>query len=193
MAIQDGPRTVVRHEARFVGEMSTLPDLVSKTLTLEPAIKRFAKEISQARDIIFLGRGILYPIALEAALKLKEITYIHADGYAAGELKHGPIALIDAALSVVAFAPSGELAGKTYSNLQEVAARGGRVLLVSDDGDDLHKRNNTWKSLALPKTYDLLSAFTYTVFLQLLAYHAAVQIGTDIDQPRNLAKSVTVE
>jgi glucosamine--fructose-6-phosphate aminotransferase (isomerizing) len=149
-----------------------------------------AREISHARDVLYLGRGINYPIALEGALKLKEISYIHAEGYAAGELKHGPIALVDENMPVIVIAPHDELFEKTISNMEEVAARGGKIVLLTDDESKNHK---TFHRIRVPKAHSFISPMLYAVPVQLLAYHAAVFIGTDVDQPRNLAKSVTVE
>ena len=142
--------------------------------------------------MLYLGRGPMYPIALEGALKLKEISYIHAEGYASGELKHGPIALIDEEVPVVVMAPMDALFGKTVSNMQEVMARGGRVLLVTDPAGAA-EGDGTWRVLGMPPCDPLIAPVLYAVPAQLLAYHAALAKGTDVDQPRNLAKSVTVE
>ena len=142
---------------------------------------------------MFLGRGMHYPIALEGALKLKEISYIHAEGYAAGELKHGPIALIDETMDVVVIAPHDRVFDKTVSNMQEVAARGGRILLITDAPGAEAGAMRGLRTLILPVMPEILTPIVYAVPLQMLAYHTAVQMGTDVDQPRNLAKSVTVE
>jgi len=143
--------------------------------------------------VLFLGRGSAYPIALEGALKLKELSYIHAEGYAAGEMKHGPIALIDDAVPVIVAAPSGPLFEKTASNVQEVVARGGRVVLLSDREGIKRIGDKVWAAIELPKIDPFVAPILYAVPVQLLAYHVAVVKGCDVDQPRNLAKSVTVE
>jgi glutamine---fructose-6-phosphate transaminase (isomerizing) len=143
--------------------------------------------------VLYLGRGINYPLALEGALKLKEISYIHAEGYAAGELKHGPIALIDEDVPVVVIAPRDDLFDKTMSNMEEVAARGGRIVLITDEKGAAENGANAMETIAVPEADPFISPFLYALPVQLLAYHAAVFLGTDVDQPRNLAKSVTVE
>ncbi|WP_111428274.1 glutamine--fructose-6-phosphate transaminase (isomerizing) [Rhodobacteraceae bacterium DSL-40] len=180
-------------EAELAGSLGSLPGLTSRALGLEAEISEIAKEIARARDVLFLGRGGMYPLALEGALKLKEISYIHAEGYAAGELKHGPIALIDEAVPVVVLAPSGPLFEKSLSNMEEVMARDGRILLLSDSAGLETAHGEAWASLELPSTNALTGPIVYAVPAQLLAYHCAIQKGTDVDQPRNLAKSVTVE
>ena len=180
-------------EAARVAELRALPGLMATALGLEPAIAEIAREISHARDVLFLGRGPMYPLALEGALKLKEISYIHAEGYASGELKHGPIALVDEQVPVIVLAPSDALFDKTASNMQEVLARGGRVLLVSDAEGLAAAGAGTWRTLAMPAAPSFIAPILYAAPAQLLAYHAAVFKGTDVDQPRNLAKSVTVE
>ncbi|TPE48552.1 glutamine--fructose-6-phosphate transaminase (isomerizing) [Amaricoccus solimangrovi] len=180
-------------EAGRVEELRALPGLMATALTLEPAIAEIARDVSHARDVLFLGRGPMYPLALEGALKLKEISYIHAEGYASGELKHGPIALVDEAVPVIVLAPSDALFDKTVSNMQEVLARGGRALLVSDAAGIEAAGAGAWRTLAMPRAAPLVAPILYAVPAQLLAYHAAVFKGTDVDQPRNLAKSVTVE
>ena len=150
--------------------------------------------IARARDVLYLGRGQDYPLALEGALKLKEISYIHAEGYAAGEMKHGPIALIDDNVPVIVLAPSGPLFEKTVSNMQEVQARGGRVILISDaEGIAEAADERIVATIEMPKVHPLIAPLVYAVPVQLLAYHVAVLKKTDVDQPRNLAKSVTVE
>ena len=149
--------------------------------------------MAKAQDILFLGRGSMYPLALEGALKLKEISYIHAEGYASGELKHGPIALIDRMVPVVVLAPRDALFDKTVSNMQEVMARHGKVLLITDSKGENEAGDGTWKVLTMPTVPPLLAPILYAVPAQLLAYHTACAKGTDVDQPRNLAKSVTVE
>jgi glucosamine--fructose-6-phosphate aminotransferase (isomerizing) len=179
--------------AARLAEMALLPGLMHHALTLGPRIAAIAGELAEARDVLFLGRGPMYPLALEGALKLKELSYIHAEGYASGELKHGPIALIDASMPVVVLAPRDHLYEKTVSNMQEVMARHGRILLISDATGVAEAGAGVWRSLALPEMPALLAPIVYAVPAQLLAYHCAVARGTDVDQPRNLAKSVTVE
>jgi glucosamine--fructose-6-phosphate aminotransferase (isomerizing) len=179
--------------AAHLADLAALPGLMNHALTLTSEIARIAEEISHARDVLFLGRGAMYPLALEGALKLKEISYIHAEGYAAGELKHGPIALIDGDVPVIVLAPRDGLFDKTVSNMQEVMARQGKVLLISDRTGIEAGGSGVWRSLTMPEVPSLLAPILYAVPAQLLAYHAAVAKGTDVDQPRNLAKSVTVE
>jgi len=173
--------------------LRSLPGLANHALGLDAAIADVALELAEARDVLFLGRGPMYPLALEGALKLKEISYIHAEGYAAGELKHGPIALIDAQVPVVVLAPRDALFAKTVSNMQEVMARHGRTLLISDAAGIAEAGEGMWRTLALPAATELIAPILYAIPAQLLAYHTAVARGTDVDQPRNLAKSVTVE
>jgi glucosamine--fructose-6-phosphate aminotransferase (isomerizing) len=180
-------------EAAHVEALCALPGLLSRAIALEPQIDEIAKDLARARDILFLGRGPMYPLALEGALKLKEISYIHAEGYASGELKHGPIALIDETVPVIVFAPTDPLFDKTVSNMQEVMARGGRVLLVTDSRGLAHAREGLWRALTMPPCDPFVAPILYAVPAQLIAYHTAVTKGTDVDQPRNLAKSVTVE
>jgi glucosamine--fructose-6-phosphate aminotransferase (isomerizing) len=177
-------------EQELVGALVEAPRHMSEILKQEKHIAGVAREIAHAKDVLFLGRGINYPIALEGALKLKEISYIHAEGYAAGELKHGPIALVDEHMPVIVIAPRDDLYEKTISNMEEVAARGGKIVLLTDDESGNHK---TFHRIRVPKAHSFISPLLYAVPVQLLAYHAAVFIGTDVDQPRNLAKSVTVE
>jgi len=179
--------------AEHLRALATLPGLISHALTLDDEIRNLSKDLAKARDVLFLGRGPMYPLALEGALKLKEISYIHAEGYAAGELKHGPIALIDSAVPVVVLAPRDALYDKTISNMQEVMARDGRIVLLSDKAGLHEAGEGVWRGLALPEVPALLAPILYAVPAQLLAYHTAVEKGTDVDQPRNLAKSVTVE
>ncbi len=176
-----------------VADFHTLPGRISSALGANEAIAAIAKDLSKARDILFLGRGQMYPIALEGALKLKEISYIHAEGYASGELKHGPIALIDPAVPVIVMAPRDTLFDKTVSNMHEVMARGGRVVLVTDSAGAKEAGDGTTAVITMPEISDLLAPILYAIPAQLLAYHTAVAKGTDVDQPRNLAKSVTVE
>ncbi len=174
-------------------DLRLLPNLCNVVLSHDSEIRDIAKQISEARDVLYLGRGALYPLALEGALKLKEISYIHAEGYAAGEMKHGPIALIDDTVPVVVVAPTDALFEKTASNVQETVARGGKVLLISDaNGVAKLKDIATW-SVTLTDAHPFVTPILYALPVQLLAYHAAVHKGTDVDQPRNLAKSVTVE
>jgi glutamine---fructose-6-phosphate transaminase (isomerizing) len=180
-------------QAEHAASLAALPGRVAQTLVLEPRISEIAKDVSRCRDVLFLGRGAMYPMALEGALKLKEISYIHAEGYASGELKHGPIALVDEDVPVVMLAPSGPLFEKSMSNMQEVMARGGRVVLISDAAGIAQAGAGPWQTLGLPDTDALTAPILYAVPVQLLAYHCAVLKGTDVDQPRNLAKSVTVE
>ncbi|MDR3500092.1 MAG: SIS domain-containing protein, partial [Parvibaculum sp.] len=148
---------------------------------------------SKVRDVLYLGRGHFFPIALEGALKLKEISYIHAEGYAAGELKHGPIALIDENVPVIVISPVDALFEKTTSNMQEVIARGGKVILISDEAGIARAGDQAWATIKMPAVDPLIAPIIAAIPVQLLAYHAAVAKGTDVDQPRNLAKSVTVE
>ncbi|CUH50310.1 glutamine--fructose-6-phosphate transaminase (isomerizing) [Ruegeria atlantica] len=170
-----------------------LPTVMNAALDQNPAIKTSAQRLSEARDVLFLGRGLMYPLAMEGALKLKEISYIHAEGYASGELKHGPIALIDKNMPVVVMAPRDAVFDKTVSNMQEVMARKGKVILVSDDDGIAEAEDGVWSIIRMPHVHPSLAPILYSVPAQLLAYHTAVAKGTDVDQPRNLAKSVTVE
>lgn len=179
-------------EAELVHALIELPRLMNDVLKHEDEFEGLAHILSHADDVLYLGRGIYYPIALEGALKLKEISYIHAEGYAAGELKHGPIALIDETVPVIVVAPRDELYDKTISNMQEVAARGGQIVLItSEDGGDCG--TELAAEACLPKAHPFIAPVLYALPVQLLAYHTAVLMGTDVDQPRNLAKSVTVE
>ncbi|HKK22435.1 MAG TPA: isomerizing glutamine--fructose-6-phosphate transaminase, partial [Pseudohaliea sp.] len=172
--------------------LHALPDLVSRVLELDGAIETLAGAFIQKHHALFLGRGVAYPIALEGALKLKEISYIHAEAYPAGELKHGPLALVDADMPVVAVAPSDELLDKLKSNLEEVRSRGGELYVFADGKAGFGDAPGL-RVLPMPHAPEVLNPVLYTVALQLLAYHVAVQKGTDVDKPRNLAKSVTVE
>ncbi|MCF6232715.1 MAG: glutamine--fructose-6-phosphate transaminase (isomerizing) [Rhodobacteraceae bacterium] len=176
-----------------VAALRGLPSVINAALDLDQEIQRTALAISEARDVLFLGRGKMYPLAHEAALKLKEISYIHAEAYASGELKHGPIALIDKHMPVVVLAPRDALFDKTVSNMQEVLARKGKVVLISDKAGIDAASEGVWKTIQMPDIADLLTPILYAIPAQLLAYHTAVAKGTDVDQPRNLAKSVTVE
>ncbi|TXH35457.1 MAG: glutamine--fructose-6-phosphate transaminase (isomerizing) [Rhodospirillaceae bacterium] len=182
-----------KREAELSGALIEVPARVSEILNHDQRLKEIALKVSEARDVLFLGRGTSYPIALEGALKLKEISYIHAEGYAAGEMKHGPIALIDEDVPVIVVAPHDDLFDKTASNLQEVRARGGRVVFFSDADGVAKLGGDAMAAVELPKVDPFVAPILYAVPVQLLAYHAAVAKGTDVDQPRNLAKSVTVE
>jgi glucosamine--fructose-6-phosphate aminotransferase (isomerizing) len=182
-----------KREKEMTEALREVPSRIADILGHDGKIREMAKEISHARDVLYLGRGTAYPIALEGALKLKEISYIHAEGYASGEMKHGPIALIDDQVPVIVVAPNDALFEKSASNAQEVVARGGKVLLISDaDGIAKMKDIATW-TIEIPKVDPFVAPILYTIPVQLLAYHTAVIKGTDVDQPRNLAKSVTVE
>ena len=180
-------------EAKLIKSILQLPSMIVDALSLEAEIKQTAQDLSKASNAIFLGRGAMYPLASEGALKLKEISYIHAEGYASGELKHGPIALVDENMPVVVLAPRDELFEKTVSNMHEVMARGGKVLLITDAEGADEAQDGTWKTIIMPKIPNDLAPILYSIPVQLLAYHTAVYKGTDVDQPRNLAKSVTVE
>jgi glucosamine--fructose-6-phosphate aminotransferase (isomerizing) len=180
-------------ETKLVRALSEVPRLMSEALRLEPRIEALARDLSRAKDVLYLGRGTSYALALEGALKLKEISYIHAEGYAAGELKHGPIALVDKHMPVVVIAPYDYIFDKTVSNMQEVAARGGKIILVTDRKGAEAAALDTLETLVLPEMSATVTPLVYAIPVQLLAYHTAVFLGTDVDQPRNLAKSVTVE
>jgi glutamine---fructose-6-phosphate transaminase (isomerizing) len=180
-------------EAELAAALMEVPARAAEILNHDDKLRDIAQKLSEARDVLFIGRGSSYPIALEGALKLKEISYIHAEGYAAGEMKHGPIALIDENVPVIVAAPSDEVFEKTASNVQEAVARGGKVIVFSD-AQGLKRMNvKPWAALELPKVDPFVAPILYAIPVQLLAYHAAVAKGTDVDQPRNLAKSVTVE
>lgn len=179
--------------ADHISSLRNLPSLFTAALEQSEAIINTARQLSEARDVLFLGRGLMFPLALEGALKLKEISYIHAEAYASGELKHGPIALIDKHVPVVVMAPSDALFDKTVSNMQEVMARKGKVVLISDAQGLKEASDGTWATIQMPNVPDIIAPILYAVPAQLLAYHTAVAKGTDVDQPRNLAKSVTVE
>lgn len=186
-------RLEAEEEAEVVQAFQELPGLMSQVLNHDEHIEEIAQDIAKARDALYLGRGADYPIALEGALKLKEISYIHAEGYAAGEMKHGPIALIDENVPVIVVAPTSPVFEKTISNMQEVIARGGKVVLMSDaDGLDGHG-SSAVATIEMPHSHAMTTPLLYAIPVQLLAYHVAVAKGTDVDQPRNLAKSVTVE
>ncbi len=180
-------------EARHVQSLIALPGLMAKALELEPEIEKLARELSKAKDVLYLGRGTSFPLALEGALKLKEISYIHAEGYPAGELKHGPIALIDEAMPVIVVAPHDALFEKTTSNMQEVAARGGRIILITDAKGAAECGIVPETTIIMPDMDPTFAAIVYALPIQMIAYQTAVFMGKDVDQPRNLAKSVTVE
>ncbi len=180
-------------EKKLVHALIEVPRHISEALRLEPQIEALARDLAKSRDVLYLGRGTAYPLALEGALKLKEISYIHAEGYAAGELKHGPIALIDETMPVIVIAPHDGVFDKTVSNMQEVSARGGRIILVTDEKGAAEASVSSVATLALPEMPAAVTPLVYAIPVQLIAYHTAVVMGTDVDQPRNLAKSVTVE
>jgi glutamine---fructose-6-phosphate transaminase (isomerizing) len=180
-------------EAKLVHGLVEIPRLMAAALATEPQIEKLAREIAKSKDVLYLGRGTSYPLALEGALKLKEISYIHAEGYAAGELKHGPIALIDENMPVVVIAPFDRVFEKTVSNMQEVAARGGKIILMTDARGAAEATVESLVTIVLPDMAATFTPMVYAIPVQLLAYHTAVVMGTDVDQPRNLAKSVTVE
>jgi glucosamine--fructose-6-phosphate aminotransferase (isomerizing) len=179
-------------EMRHIGELAKVPRHILDVMKEEPRIEDIARSMSRVRNVLFIGRGTSYALALEGALKMKEISYLHAEGCAAGELKHGPIALIDESVPIVVVAPPDRLYEKTLSNMQEVAARGGRIILLAGR-DEIAAEENILAGIALPRTGALTAPIIAAVPLQLIAYHTAVHMGTDVDQPRNLAKSVTVE
>ena len=180
-------------ERNLVRALIEVPRHMAAALSLEPQIEELAQTLSKCSDVLYLGRGTSFPIALEGALKLKEISYIHAEGYAAGELKHGPIALIDETMPVIVIAPYDRVFDKTVSNMQEVAARGGRIILMTDPRGSAEATIELTVTLTLPDMASTVTPLVYAIPVQLLAYHTAAAIGTDVDQPRNLAKSVTVE
>jgi glucosamine--fructose-6-phosphate aminotransferase (isomerizing) len=180
-------------ETALIAELIAVPGLIAQTLKLEPAAEAIAHSLAKARDVLYLGRGTAYPLAMEGALKLKELSYIHAEGYAAGELKHGPIALIDEAMPVIVIAPRDPVFEKTVSNMQEVAARGGRIILIGDKTSAEEAAIGFAHFLAMPEMGHEFAPIVYAAVVQMLAYHTAVIMGKDADQPRNLAKSVTVE
>jgi glucosamine--fructose-6-phosphate aminotransferase (isomerizing) len=186
-------RLSAEQEQQMCGALIEVPALVTEVLNRESEIKRIAVEVAKARDVLFLGRGPAYAIALEGALKLKEISYIHAEGYAAGEMKHGPIALIDDKVPVIVMAPRDDVFDKTASNVEQVEARGGRLVLFSDKAGVARLGGRAVGAMALPDVHPFVAPIVYALPAQLLAYHVAVLKGTDVDKPRNLAKSVTVE
>ena len=181
-------------EKALVRNLAEMPRIMARVLnTIQPTIEQLSRELSKCKDVLYLGRGTSYPLAMEGALKLKEISYIHAEGYAAGELKHGPIALIDENMPVIVIAPHDRFFEKTVSNMQEVAARGGRIIFITDEKGAAASKLETMATIVLPNVDEIIAPMIYSLPIQLLAYHTAVFMGTDVDQPRNLAKSVTVE
>ena len=186
--------TVTRDvQRKLVRELSETPRFANQVLKLEKQIEKVARELAHYKHVLYLGRDTSYPLAMEGALKLKEISYIHAEGYAAGELKHGPIALIDENMPVIVIAPHDRIYDKTVSNMQEVAARGGKIILITDRKGAAAASVKTMETIVLPDVPEFIAPMVYALPVQLLAYHTAVFMGTDVDQPRNLAKSVTVE
>src|SRR5215213_6973635 len=182
-----------KEEKDLVDALIAVPGLMSEALKREAQIEALTRDLSKAKDVLYIGRGTSYPLAMEGALKLKEISYIHAEGYAAGELKHGPIALIDESMPVIVIAPHDQWFEKTVSNMQEVAARGGRIILITDDKGAQATGLVTEATIVMPSAHPVVAPIVHAVPVQLLAYHTAVFMGKDVDQPRNLAKSVTVE
>ena len=180
-------------EKTLVRALIEVPRLMAEALALEPQIEHLARDLAKSRDVLYLGRGTSYPLALEGALKLKEISYIHAEGYAAGELKHGPIALIDETMPVIVIAPYDRVFEKTLSNMQEVAARDGKIILLSDPQGAQEAHVESLCKLTLPAMPATVTPLVYAIPVQLIAYHTAAVMGKDVDQPRSLAKSVTVE
>jgi glucosamine--fructose-6-phosphate aminotransferase (isomerizing) len=180
-------------EHQLVRDLTEAPKFINQALKMEAEIEKVAQDLQKVRHVLYLGRDTSYPLAMEGALKLKEISYIHAEGYAAGELKHGPIALIDEDMPVVVIAPYDNIFDKTVSNMQEVAARGGRIILITDQKGADAASINAEHTIIMPEVPEVLTPLVYSMPIQLLAYHTAVLMGTDVDQPRNLAKSVTVE
>jgi len=180
-------------EKRLIDALMSAPRMIGEAIKTSAELNFASREMAKAQDILFLGRGPLFPLALEGALKLKELSYIHAEGFPSGELKHGPIALVDDTVPVVVFAPSGGLFEKTVSNMEEVMARGGKVLLITDEAGAATASHGVWRTIIMPKVDPFIAPIVYAAPAQLLAYHTAVEKGTDVDQPRNLAKSVTVE
>lgn len=180
-------------EKRLINALMSAPRLIGEAIKTSAELNLSSRELAKAQDILFLGRGPLFPLALEGALKLKELSYIHAEGFPSGELKHGPIALVDDTVPVVVFTPSGGLFDKTVSNMEEVMARGGKILLITDEAGAATASDGVWHTVIMPAVDPFIAPIVYSVPAQLLAYHTAVEKGTDVDQPRNLAKSVTVE
>ena len=184
----------VEQETDLVRHLIEMPRVMSEVLNaIQPQIETLSRDLSRFKDVLYLGRGTSYPLALEGALKLKEISYIHAEGYAAGELTHGPIALIDENMPVIVIAPHDRFFEKTVSNMQEVAARGGKIIFITDEKGAAASKLETMATIVLPNVDEIIAPMVFSLPIQLLAYHTAVFMGTDVDQPRNLAKSVTVE
>ena len=181
-----------KFEQESINELLELPEKINSVLKLEKQIEELSGQFADKHHALFLGRGTQYPIAMEGALKLKEISYIHAEAYPAGELKHGPLALVDEDMPVIAVAPNNDLIGKLKANLQEVKARGGQLYIFADENADIRSEENV-QLISLGHVDPITSPIVFTVILQLLSYHVALIKGTDVDQPRNLAKSVTVE
>jgi glucosamine--fructose-6-phosphate aminotransferase (isomerizing) len=186
-------KMTAEQEREIVGHLKEAPAAMNAALSHDDEIQKMAHTIAEARDVLYLGRGPDYPMALEGALKLKEISYIHAEGYASGEMKHGPIALIDDKVPLIVLAPAGPLFDKTVSNMQEAMARGAQVVLISDAEGLALAGSDAKATIEMPSVHPLIAPLVYAVPVQLLAYHVACAKGTDVDQPRNLAKSVTVE
>ncbi|MGJ8612511.1 MAG: SIS domain-containing protein, partial [Octadecabacter sp.] len=192
-AAQDRGHMDAAQVAEALEQVKSVPGLMSHALSLGERTQAVSRKLAEARDILFLGRGPMYALAHEGALKLKEISYIHAEAYASGELKHGPIALVDKHVPVIVLAPRDALFDKTISNMQEVMARGGKVLLITDEQGAKEAGPGVWDTILMPACDPFVAPILYAIPAQLLAYHTAVAKGTDVDQPRNLAKSVTVE
>ncbi|MER8387365.1 glutamine--fructose-6-phosphate transaminase (isomerizing) [Mesorhizobium sp. M1380] len=196
LAVRAGvARGTISHEQEktLIRELSEAPRYANQVLKLDGQIEKIARDLSHYKNVLYLGRDTNFPLAMEGALKLKEISYIHAEGYAAGELKHGPIALIDENMPVIVIAPYDRIFEKTVSNMQEVAARGGKIILITDGKGAAHATVKTMETIVLPDVPEIISPIIYALPIQMLAYFTAVFMGTDVDQPRNLAKSVTVE
>jgi glucosamine--fructose-6-phosphate aminotransferase (isomerizing) len=193
LAARQKGRINAAREAELLAQLRALPGLINQALMVEDQVRRRTAKLAQATSVLFLGRGTMYPMAMEGALKLKEISYIHAEGYASGELKHGPIALVDKTVPVIVLAPRDALFHKTISNMQEVMARDGRVWLVTDAKGAAEASDGVWETLIMPAVDPIFAPILYAIPAQLIAYHTALHKGTDVDQPRNLAKSVTVE
>ncbi|MER9881567.1 glutamine--fructose-6-phosphate transaminase (isomerizing), partial [Mesorhizobium sp. M0118] len=196
LAVRAGvARGTISHEQEktLIRELSEAPRYANQVLKLDGQIEKIARDLSHYKNVLYLGRDTNFPLAMEGALKLKEISYIHAEGYAAGELKHGPIALIDENMPVIVIAPHDRIFEKTVSNMQEVAARGGKIILITDSKGAAHATVKTMETIVLPDVPEIISPIIYALPIQMLAYFTAVFMGTDVDQPRNLAKSVTVE
>ncbi len=177
----------------IIKDLENIHSKVSLILNNKKIIEDLAVDFIDIKGSMFLGRGLSYPVALEGALKFKELTYLHAEGYPAGEMKHGPLALVENGMPVIVIAPKDRFYEKTISNMQEVIARGGKILLISDHADEVATSENIWSEIRIPKIHKFLSPFLSNIPLQLLAYYVALKKGNDIDKPRNLAKSVTVE